>query len=119
MRYFHTNIDKIMLFLAKNKSLLYLCDVSDNKICVSIDIHFLEKYYMNTHHYYGDRPEKYVYVTSDQNFEESSFSERIEEIEKDKFDPRFLLIGYNDGGIISVSGSKLEFQEIEAPWWGW
>lgn len=68
---------------------------------------------------WGTAMPAYLLVSSSTETTQLPLDEAVSQIENAKASDRFVIIAYQDGGLISVTGTKLPFQENadKADWW--
>jgi hypothetical protein len=118
MRYLHKEFDPIAAYIRHRPVILHLLDCGGQNT-ETIEHSALEDYFERTHTYWGTAPKNYVYASFNAEIDPIPLGEALSRVEDVRTSNGFLLVGYNDGGLISISKEKLPFQDRaeRAPWW--
>lgn len=116
MRYLHLEIDELLRYLEEQKLVLTEMGISEPWTS-SIGVETLRKYTAATDVLWGERPRSFI-VADDEALAHMTMRDAVQASETTER-PKCLLIGYNDGGLISVSRETLPFQQgaAQANWW--
>lgn len=107
--YFHDKVDDIVHFAASNGLRCFLIGIHGN-VFKRMEIEYIGVYLQNSHTLYGAYPDDFLFVASRLPDAHLSIGAAISFVESDQ-DISFVLFGFNDGGVYSISGKKLAFQE--------
>ncbi|WP_457585763.1 hypothetical protein [Ensifer canadensis] len=96
---------------------LYVCDV-DGAWQRPVDFSFIEIYYKRTLSLWGGYPTEYILAVEQSPPSLTRLIDVFDGLESGTADV-ILLVGYNDGGLFSISNRHVSFHEGAelAPWW--
>lgn len=118
MRYIHDDATSICIFIADNN--LKITRHSIDEQCRSNSASTVNILDMQEKSYklWGTSLDYFFFVSSGEAKEEMDIKKAIEYVESGKLGG-FILVAYQDGGLISVSGKVYPFQERaeSAAWW--
>jgi hypothetical protein len=119
MRYIHKNADAIRQYVEANKLHLAKCSHAASASSTSVEPAEIDEMMKRSEALLGTALPYYIIVTKSYETGCLPFREAISVVENSAESERFLLVAYQDGGIISVSGAILPFQKEAEPanWW--
>jgi hypothetical protein len=113
MRNLHRDISDILEYVRSSGLTCELEDVGGVAQPTKIGLDGVEDYFDATFSYHGDTPRKYLRFLSANSSLATHVKTAVREIEAGSVPGGFLLIGYEDGGVISISANELSFQSSE------
>lgn len=118
MRFLHKQIGPILDYIRDRKLTSYLMEVRGKQAPRTVDLDFIRAYADDTAKYLGAAPIDYILVMA-KDAAMPTVGVMIADIEGRLENSSFVLIGYNDGGVISVSNHRLPCQVDAQPaeWW--
>lgn len=116
MKYLHASIDDLVDHLKRYCLVLTEIGISEPWIS-EIGIETLHRYHAASDKLWGDAPSSFV-IAGDDVSQHTQLKRAVAEIEGTETGS-FILVGYHDGGTISVSHRTLPFQQNARPadWW--
>jgi hypothetical protein len=111
MRYYHKDVAQIAQFIEDNNLNLFHPDSEGKEVPRPVNLISLEDYLRNTQQLWGSFPETYFIVTHESRCSPISVDEAMKQAEAQASSIAFVLVGYNDGGVVSISNRKLPFQD--------
>lgn len=116
MRYLHLEIGDLLRYLEEQELVLTEIGISEPWIS-PIGAETLRKYMAATNVLWGEFPSSFI-IADDRASTLITMKEAVQASETNGR-PKCVLIGYNDGGLISVSRETLPFQQglAQADWW--
>jgi len=119
MRYIHQQIEEITAFVKATDLHVIKCSYKGSSSPEIVEPIAIEDMLTRSRTLWGLALPYYVIVSSSVNPEALSLREAVTRVEATAARDEFLLIAYQDGGIISVSGMTFPFQEHaqRADWW--
>jgi hypothetical protein len=95
------------------------CDRNKRSQPIPVDASAIEETLRNSETLWGALLPYYLKVANSIETEASSLKEAVSKVETSPANNTILLVGYEDGGVISVSGTTLPFQINAKPaqWW--
>jgi len=119
MRFLHKEFDSIVRFIDAHSLNTFVLDTEGAKAPRKVGARFLLNYGIATQQYNGAAPTDYIVVTEAASVESKKALDAIREKETENRALSFILIGYNDGGVLSISSRYLPFHDEaqRADWW--
>jgi hypothetical protein len=120
VRYLHYEADHICNYVRSRHLAITKCDFQKKLPPGEVSVAAIEEMVGRSETLWGSALPYYLYVSSSFEREAPSLDEAVSQMEGSSADPvNFLVVAYQDGGVITVSRSKLPFQTSarEAEWW--
>jgi hypothetical protein len=119
MRYLHRSADEICRYVRSGSLAVTKCDYAASSPPIAVNASAIEEMLKRSETLWGLALPYYLCVSEAVETEGIPLKEAVSKIEASSAKDRFLIVAYQDGGIISVSGIMLPFQEEAriADWW--
>jgi len=119
MRYLHHGAEEIRKFIESLGLAVTKCDYANPSPPIAADASAIEDMLKQSETLWGAALPYYLSVSKSVEAEALPLKEAVSKIEASSAKDRFLLVAYQDGGMISVSGTVLPFQKEAkiANWW--
>jgi hypothetical protein len=118
MRYLHQDVDEICKYILANGLNVYGCGNDGTSLPTVASTGSIAEMLKVSASLWGLQLNYYVRVAKSPA-KNITLSEAVEEVEQESNLTDFLIIAYQDGGLVSVSGVQLPFQNMKhsAQWW--
>jgi hypothetical protein len=119
MRYLHENPEKICDYVRVRGLVVSKCHSTEVSATVVLDVSAIEAMDKKTETLWGTSLPYYLFVSPVIEDKRLLLRDAVADAESWPSKDRFLLVAYQDGGLISASGMVLPFQEeaLLAEWW--
>jgi hypothetical protein len=119
MRYLHENSEKICDYVRVRGLVVSKCHSTEASPAVVLDVSAIEAMDKKTETLWGTSLPYYLFVSALVEDKRLLLRDAVADAESWPSKDRFLLVAYQDGGLISVTGMVLPFQEQARPaeWW--
>ncbi len=119
MRYLHLSTDELCEYVQSLGLTVMRCERSVKSSPVETDVAAIKKVLEISKTLWGAILPYYLSIATSIDAEAPPLEDAVSRVEASPIASRFLVIGYEDGGVISVSGSTLPFQAKAKPaeWW--
>jgi hypothetical protein len=116
--FFHKEIDAIVAYIASEGIGLCLVHV-DGSVPELKPALFVHRYFEETHSYWGAYPESFLITDEDLSSQKIDIHTAYDLVQRSSSEKFFMLVGYNDGGLFSVTTQILPFQTGAEDASGW
>ena len=119
MRFIHSQVGAIRRFIDSGGFHVFMCRNDSTEEPIKADSTLLDQMLRESRTLWGLALPHYAKVSRSIDFKPISLHDDVSAIEASSATDVFLIVAYQDGGVISVSGSLLAFQEDAEPadWW--
>jgi hypothetical protein len=119
MRFLHSEAASIRAYVEAHELTVTKCDFERKSSSFLVDTNSIEELLSQSDTLWGSALPYYLYVSKLFEASAPSLKEAATVVEASAETDKFLLIAYQDGGVISVSGLALPFQASakRAEWW--
>jgi hypothetical protein len=119
MRYLHYEADQICEYVHSRGLVVTKCDFENKSPPIAAGAGAIEEMLKRSETLWGSALPHYFHVCKFVEAEAPSLKGAVVKIEASTDTDGFLIVGYQDGGLISVSGATLPFQidARKAEWW--
>jgi hypothetical protein len=119
MRYIHQQADEIIIYIKAAGLQLAKCSNNGASAPEIANLSSVEDMLARSRTLWGLVLPYYISADSGSNAKALPLNEAVTQVETGTARDKFLLVAYQDGGIISVSAGGLVFQEkaLRADWW--
>ncbi|MBS0219678.1 MAG: hypothetical protein JSR91_02955 [Proteobacteria bacterium] len=119
MRYLHYEVDEICNYTHSRCLAVSKCDFENKVTPVAVSIDAIEEMLKRSETLWGLALPYYLSIAKSVEANSLTLKEAVEQVEASPSADRFLLVAYQDAGVISVSGVALPFQIAarDAKWW--
>jgi hypothetical protein len=119
MRYLHQSADSICAYIRSRGLRGAKCDFEKALPMSAMDVDAIRDMLERANTLWGAALPFYVLVSRTVEADPPSLDEAVSRIEASPDDERFLIVAYQDGGLITVTGKHLPFQvnARKADWW--
>ena len=120
MRYIHQQADDIIAYIKVAGLELAKCSNNGASAPELAELRSVEDMFARSRTLWGLALPYYISADSRSNGKALPLQEAVTQVEAGTARDKFLLVAYQDGGLISVSAVSLPFQEkaSRADWWG-
>lgn len=115
--FFHDNTERIEEYVRSEELDILLLPV-EGGIAKKIQPHDIGVYLQETFNYLGSYPREYILAGSSSRFKSLDVQTVTDAIRTGESDS-IVILGYNDGGVFSITGSLISFQIGERETVGW
>ncbi|WP_300781040.1 hypothetical protein [Enhydrobacter sp.] len=117
MRYLHGSSDQIRRYVEALNLVITKC--TQGTVSVTSDVNEIAKTLERTQTLWGAKLPYYFFVSKSADQPRLALPQAVSRVESSATEDEFLIVPYEDGGIISVSGTELPFQKEArvAEWW--
>lgn len=119
MRYLHYEANEICQYVRSRNLTITRCDFESKSSPVTVNVDAVPEMLKKSETLWGLALPYYLAVAESAVGNALALGDAVEQIEATPMTKRFLLVAYQDAGIISVSGMILPFQIAarDAKWW--
>jgi hypothetical protein len=119
MRYLHIEVGDVVRFVTSANLAVSKCDRNGKIPPTRLDQAAIEEMLNATEKLWGGLLPYYLWVSKSYRERASTLREAVAEVQSASNPNEFVLVGYEDGGVISISGAELSFQVGARPanWW--
>ena len=119
MRYLHLQVTDVARFVVSAHLVVSKCDRNGKMPPSQVDQSAIAEVLAASEKLWGALLPYYLWVSTSHREHPTTLSEGVVEVEAGSHPEEFLLVGYEDGGVISISNTKLSFQTgaRAADWW--
>lgn len=119
MRNLHNSADELLRYVQSLGLSVIRCDRNKKSLPVAEDTSAIEEMLQRSEKLRGSVLPYYLGVSKSIEAEALPLKDAVLKIEASPANNHFLVVGYEDGGVISVSGTTLPFQINARPadWW--
>ena len=119
MRYLHNDVDEICKYVQSHGLTVAKCDRDKWSQPVPVEAKAIEEMLTSTGKLWGTLLRYYLGVARSAEAEAPPLKDAVSKVEASRASSTILLVGYEDGGLISVSAKTLPCQigAKSAEWW--
>jgi hypothetical protein len=119
MRFIHKESNEITSYVHSIDMHVMQCNSDGSSMSAEVPASSIEEMLRKADTLWGLALPYYLRISEAPETEAISLEKAVIEVEAPSIENRFLIVGYQDGGIISISGRTLPFQEHaeRADWW--
>jgi hypothetical protein len=119
MRYLHHEAQKIVRYVQEHQLHVFRCTFDGNAVSVEASANIIDEMCKASETLWGTRLPYYAIASRSSQIEEMNLETAVLKIESEPRPDKFVVVAYQDGGLISVSGVELPFQigADAAAWW--
>jgi len=120
VRYLHYEAERIRDHIQSQHLAVTRCDFQKKSAPIEVEPSAVAEMLEKSQTLWGTALPHYLYVSQSFKGEAPSLNDAVSNVEALLEADAFLIVAYQDGGLITVSGSKLPFQADvqDASWWG-
>ncbi|HYD05104.1 MAG TPA: hypothetical protein VEC60_05240 [Reyranella sp.] len=120
MRYLHYDAARLCEYISVSGLLVAQCDFESKAPPNAVDVSAIQTMLKRSETLWGTALPYYLWISKSAEGNTASLAEAVAQIESSADQEKFLIVAYQDGGLISVSGIRLPFQvdARKADWWG-